>query len=100
VNVEDVPQSGKKGLRVAALLPDVLERHLEAGPSKQDGSKIILARDARVAPDLLKNRLAPASLWDGLMGYSSRALTELFGGNDMKDTEELARIAADFFRLS
>jgi hypothetical protein len=39
-----------------------------------------------------------ASLWDGLMGYSSRPLTELFGGNDMKDTEELARIATDCFR--
>jgi hypothetical protein len=31
------------------------------------------------------------------MGYSSRPLTDLFGGSDTKDTEELARIARDFF---
>jgi hypothetical protein len=48
-------------------------------------------------PASLKARIAPASLWDGLMGYSSRLLADLFTGNDMQDTPEIARMARDFF---
>lgn len=47
-------------------------------------------------PDALKNRLRP-DIWNGLMGYSSRPLTDLFAGDDMQDTDDAARIAADFF---
>lgn len=48
-------------------------------------------------PGSLKARILPALLWDGIMGYSVRSLTELFAGDDMQDTPELARIVRDFF---
>jgi hypothetical protein len=48
-------------------------------------------------PESLRPRLLPADLWGGLMGYSTRPLTDLFAGNDTKDTDELARIAGDVF---
>jgi hypothetical protein len=48
-------------------------------------------------PTSLKERLQPADLWNGVTGYSTRSLRELFAGHDMQDTAELARIARDFF---
>jgi hypothetical protein len=48
-------------------------------------------------PGSLKPRLQPADLWNGVMGYSTRSLRELFAGHDVHDTAEFARIARDFF---
>lgn len=48
-------------------------------------------------PASLKKRIDPASLWDGIMGYSSRPLADLFTGNDMHDTPDIARMVRDFF---